>query len=72
MADRGDTDGVLVVCQLIDDAVGAHTQRAQASEPTECFVAAVPSCCSEVLNCIWTLVGRSAQTFIDLIHGVLG
>ncbi len=34
MADRGDTDGVLVVCQLIDDAVGPHAQRAQAAEPS--------------------------------------
>ncbi len=33
MADRGDTDGVLIVCQLIDDAVGAHAQRAQTAEP---------------------------------------
>jgi hypothetical protein len=32
MADRGDTDGVLFVGQLID-AVGAHAQRAQAAEP---------------------------------------
>jgi hypothetical protein len=34
MADRGDTDGVLIVCQLIDDAIGAHAQRAQTAEPT--------------------------------------
>ena len=34
VVDRGDTDGVLVVCQLIDDAVGADAQRAQAAEST--------------------------------------
>ncbi len=33
MAYRGDADGVLIVRQLIDDAVGANAQRAQAAEP---------------------------------------
>jgi hypothetical protein len=33
MADRGDPDGLLIVCELINDAVGAHAQRAQAREP---------------------------------------
>ena len=33
MTDRGDADGLIVVCELIDDAVRAYTQRAQAVQP---------------------------------------
>lgn len=33
MADRGDSDGLVVVCELVDDAIRAHAQRAEAVEP---------------------------------------
>jgi hypothetical protein len=34
MADGGHADGLVIVCQLVDDAIGAHAQRAEAVQAT--------------------------------------
>ena len=34
MSDRCHPDGALVICELIDDSIGADTQRAEAMQPS--------------------------------------
>lgn len=41
MADRGDTDGPVVVSQLVDDAIRADAQGAEPLQPATQFVSDV-------------------------------
>jgi hypothetical protein len=41
VADRGDSYGLVIVCQLVDDAICAYAQRAQAGQPPAEGVSAV-------------------------------